>query len=61
MRRHELDYLSLVAGLIFVGAAVLWGFADDPGDVLDGWPLPTALILIGVAGLGVSLRRHRSD
>ena len=31
VRRHEVDVLSLVFGLFFVGAALIWGLADDPG------------------------------
>lgn len=61
MRRHDLDVFSLVAGLVFVGSALLWGLADDPGEVLRGWPVPTTLIIFGAAGLGASLRRRRSD
>lgn len=61
MRRHELDLFSLVAGLIFIGAALLWGLADDPGEALDGWPVPTLLIVVGAAGLAASLLRRRSD
>lgn len=61
MRRHELDLFSLVMGLMFVGAALLWGFSDDPREALDGWPVPTLLILVGAAGLAASLVRRRSD
>lgn len=61
MRRHELDLFSLVAGLVFVGAALLWGLADDPGEALEGWPVPTLLIAVGAAGLVASLLRRRSD
>jgi uncharacterized RDD family membrane protein YckC len=60
VKRHELDVVSLVFGLIFLGAAVIWGFSDSPGPPLDGWPLPTLLILVGVAGLVASFRRRRS-
>ncbi len=59
MRRHELDLFSLVAGVIFVGAALLWGLADDPGKALEGWPVPTLLIVVGAVGLAASLRRRR--
>ena len=55
MRRHEVDVLSLVAGLFFVGAALILGLADDPAGALEGWPLPVLLIVVGVAGLLTSL------
>ena len=60
MRRHEVDVLSLVAGLFFVGAALIWGLADDPGAALEGWPLPVLLITVGVAGLLTSLGGWRA-
>lgn len=59
MRRHDVDVLSLVAGLLFVGAALIWGVADDPGSALEGWPLPLLLIAVGLAGLATSLGSWR--
>ena len=59
MRRHDLDVFSLVVGLFFVGSALIWGLSDDPGNVVDSWPLPTLLIVVGVVGLGASLIRRR--
>jgi hypothetical protein len=61
VRRHELDVVSLVFGLFFVGSALIWGLSDDPGDAVGGWPLPTLLIVVGVAGLAASLFRHRGE
>jgi len=61
VRRHELDVLSLVLGLFFLGSALIWGLSDDPGDVVGGWPLPTLLIVVGVAGLVASVVRRRGD
>jgi hypothetical protein len=59
VRRHELDVLSLVLGLFFVGSALIWGLSEDPGDAAEGWPLPTLLIVVGVVGLAASLIRRR--
>ena len=61
MRRHDLDVLSLVLGLFFIGSALIWGLSDDPGDVAESWPLPTLLIVVGIVGLVASLLRRRSD
>jgi integral membrane sensor domain MASE1 len=61
VRRHEADVLSLVLGLFFLGSALIWGLSDDPGQVVSGWPLPTLLIVVGVAGLAASLLRRHGD
>ena len=61
MRRHDVDVLSLVLGLFFIGSALIWGLSDDPRNAVEGWPLPTLLIVIGVVGLGTSLIRRRGD
>jgi hypothetical protein len=61
VRRHEVDVVSLVLGLFFVGAALIWGLTDDPGSALGGWPMPTLLIVVGVVGLATSLLRRRGD
>lgn len=61
MRRHDLDVLSLVLGLFFIGSALIWGLSDNPGNVAESWPLPTLLIVVGIVGLVASLLRRRSD
>jgi hypothetical protein len=61
VRRHELDVVSLVLGMFFVGAALIWGLAGDPGDAVGGWRLPTLLIVVGVVGLATSLLRRRDS
>jgi hypothetical protein len=59
--RHDLDVLSLVLGLFFIGSALIWGLSDDPGNVAESWPLPTLLIVVGIVGLVASLLRRRSE
>ena len=61
MRKHELDVLSLVLGLFFVGGALIWGIADSNDDPIGSWPLPTLLIAVGVIGLVTSLVRRRGQ
>lgn len=63
MRRHELDLVSLVAGLVFVAIAAVYLVAESAGrDVSAGWVLPLGLIGLGLAGLTGSVRRGlRSD
>lgn len=61
MRRHEVDVFSLVIGLLFVGTALIWGLSDDPGGYVEGWPMPTLLIVVGVVGLVAGLTRTRGS
>ena len=57
MRRHDLDLLSLVTGLVFVGIA--FGHILDVGSDFDlngRWIVPVVLVALGVAGLAGILR-----
>jgi hypothetical protein len=57
VRRHDLDLVSLITGVVFalVAAAHLVGAAT--GDALDPlWLAPVLLIGLGVAGLAGALR-----
>jgi apolipoprotein N-acyltransferase len=59
VRRHELDVVSLVFGLFFVGAAAVWGLSSVPGHPVRGWALPVLLIAVGAVSLLTSLvARH---
>jgi hypothetical protein len=63
MKRHDVDLVSLVFGVVFCLAAggyfashflnVRWDFPNG------GWIVAGALILLGVLGIGASLRSHR--
>lgn len=57
MRRHELDPVSLVFGLVFlVVAATLWLDAPALAVLRLRWLLPALGIVVGVALLGSALR-----
>jgi hypothetical protein len=58
VRRHDLDWVSLAGGLVFlaIAAAYLLQVSLDV-SIAAGWVLPIALIGLGVAGLAVSLTR----
>jgi hypothetical protein len=63
VKPHATDWLSLVFGLIFVGAASLWLTSQlvslRPATV--GWILASGLVLLGGFGLVQALtagRRH---
>ena len=58
MERHDLDVVSLVAGLLFVALGAT--FLLDELDVLDlqlRWVWPSLLIALGIAGLVTSRPR----
>jgi fatty acid desaturase len=48
--RHDLDALSLVAGVLFAGVGLASLLADGVG-LAARWTLPVLLILAGVVGL----------
>lgn len=57
MKRHELDWFSLVAGAVFMVVAVtqLVDAATDASVDL-GWLFPVGLVALGAAGLAGALR-----
>jgi hypothetical protein len=63
VRRHELDVVSLVFGLIFAVVVLVWPLwrADifDWGQV--SWLPALALIAIGLLGVTLSIVRSRSS
>jgi peptidoglycan/LPS O-acetylase OafA/YrhL len=57
VRRHEIDAVSLVAGLLFlVVAAVHIAARSTDTDLNLRWMLPAVLVLLGVLGLLAALR-----
>jgi hypothetical protein len=52
---HDLDVLSLMAGVGFGGVAVV-SLLSDGGGLAARWTWPLLLILVGVAGLVASRR-----
>jgi hypothetical protein len=61
VKRHEADAVSLVFGLIFVGLAAGWALVRaNLVDVADlQFAGPILLVVAGLIGLVVSLRRGR--
>ena len=55
MRPHDVDVLSLMAGLGFAGLAVVSLLSEGAG-VAARWTWPVVLILVGVVGLVASRR-----
>lgn len=60
VRRHALDAVSLVTGLVFLLIAVLGLTGIDWRLHVDvRWVLPVVLVAIGALGLTVALGRRR--
>lgn len=55
MRPHDLDVLSLMAGVGFAGLALISLLSQGAG-VAARWTWPSLLILVGVIGLVASRR-----
>jgi putative Mn2+ efflux pump MntP len=62
VRRHDLDLVSLIAGVLFAMIALvhLVGAATDEA-VDPRWIAPVLLVGLGVAGLAGALRGTRDD
>jgi hypothetical protein len=60
VRRHETDFVSLVAGLLFlVVAAVHITARGTDTDLNLRWMVPAVLVLLGVLGLLGAIRSPR--
>lgn len=63
MRRHDLDLVSLLAGLLFTGMAVAYVVGAYTDVRLDGrFVVPLVLVALGAAGLlGAVTAQRRAD
>jgi hypothetical protein len=59
VRRHETDVTSLVFGLVFLGVAAIWALVQsDLLSLPDASVLgPAVLVVAGLVGIAVTLRR----
>lgn len=57
MPRHDLDALSLMAGVFFAGVALL-GLLDQGSGDAARWVWPALLIVVGLVGLLATRARH---
>ncbi len=60
MPRHDLDVISLVAGVAFGGAALVY-LVDQSTGLSGRWVWPILLIVLGVAGLLATPGRGGED
>jgi len=63
VKRHDVDVLSLVFGLLFVGVSLMWPLVHYDVLGLPGLEVaaPVLLVSVGLAGLMASLGRLRRD
>jgi uncharacterized membrane protein HdeD (DUF308 family) len=60
VKRHPVDVISLIFGLIFVGIAAWWLLARVSSIALPvGWVVAIALVVIGTIGLLAAIRPAR--
>lgn len=60
MKPHDLDVVSLVAGVVFTGSAVVL-LVDRATGLSGRWVWPALLILVGVVGLATTRLTGRRD
>jgi hypothetical protein len=65
VRRHDLDLVSLMSGLVFLVLGAGWALDEPAGlDLHALWAVPVALVgvgLVGLAGAVNGVRRRRDD
>ncbi len=62
MRRHETDYFSLAAGLLFVVLGILFATSVLADWTIDGrWVVPVMLLVLGAGGVLASLAATRRE
>jgi uncharacterized membrane protein len=62
VKRHDIDPISLVFGLMFAAAGVLFMSANlDFSDVRGEWVWPIPLVLVGIALLVSALARRDDE
>ena len=62
MRRHDTDYFSLAAGLLFVLLGLMFAVSTLADWNIDGrWVVPVMLIALGAGGVAASLTATRRE
>ena len=62
MRRHDLDWVSLIAGAVFTGLALVYlitGITDVSVDGRFVWPV--VLVALGAAGVASAIRANQRE
>jgi hypothetical protein len=62
VRRHELDWVSLIAGLVFTVFAIVYLISPAVDLRVDGrYVWPVVLVALGAAGLATALRANARE
>ncbi len=62
MRRHDLDWVSLIAGAVFTGLALVYLITGITDVTVDGrfvWPV--VLVALGAAGVASAIRANQRE
>jgi uncharacterized integral membrane protein len=62
VRRHDLDWVSLIAGAVFTGLALIYivsGVADVNLDGRFVWPV--VLVALGAAGVATAVKANQRE
>jgi len=62
VRRHDLDWISLIAGIVFTAIALVYLIAGLADATLDGrfvWPV--VLVALGAGGVATAVRANRRE
>jgi uncharacterized integral membrane protein len=62
MRRHDLDWVALIAGLVFTGIAAVYLVASLTDASVDGrfvWPV--VLVALGAAGVATAVTANARE
>ena len=62
MRRHDLDWVSLIAGAVFTGLALVYIVTGVADVTLDGrfvWPV--VLVALGAAGVATAVKANQRE
>jgi drug/metabolite transporter (DMT)-like permease len=61
VKRHSTDFVSAIAGLLFVFlGAVMLGGRVEVDDFSGAWALPALLIAVGLVVAAAAANRHKS-
>jgi len=62
VRRHDLDWVSLIAGAVFTGLALVYLITGITDVTVDGrfvWPV--VLVALGAAGVASAIRANQRE